>query len=155
MRRRNKYYIYFFVTAMLLQFIAVVIKVFIQPPNLSFTLYNETYTVNEFVFIQCGAVFYFLAGLGYWILRSLKRKQNDTLSVIHSVVTVGGLFLYLFAIPVKSFLTEDIYDGFKHNDALIMLMLPAVAIAQVLYAVNIAIGIRTPYHRHKRRQKEY
>ncbi|MEL1245390.1 hypothetical protein AAEO56_14035 [Flavobacterium sp. DGU11] len=159
MRKRSKTFLYFFVAALLLQLIAILKLVFLPETidtSFDMNIYDTYYVIDEFTLIETVTGVYFLLGLGYWILYRLKRRPNITLSNIHALVTVGGLAFYLIASPVASFIEDDSYSSYYRNsDTLLILLIPLVAIAQVLYIINIFIGIQTPYHRHKRRKTEY
>ncbi|AWH83741.1 hypothetical protein HYN59_00800 [Flavobacterium album] len=159
MRKRSKTYLYFFVAALLLQLIAVLKLVFVPETidtSFDMNIYDTYYVIDEFTLIESVTGIYFLLGLGYWILYRLKRRPSIMLSNIHALVTVGGLAFYLIASTVASFIEDNSYGSYyRNNDTLLILLLPLVALAQLLYVINIVIGIQTPYHRHRRRKTEY
>jgi len=156
MRKRIRYYIYFFVAALFLQLIALLKKIMDPPSTLDLTLYSETYALDEFAILQYGALFYFVIGLSYWVFRILRRKLNHTLSAIHTFTTVGSLMLYALSILMSEFFEQDNYSTyFEHNETMIMILLPIVVIAQFLYLINIVNGLMFPSRKHKRKIKEY
>lgn len=156
MRKRIRYYIYFFVAALFLQLIAL-LKIVMDPPaELELRLYNESYILNELAVIQTGAIFYFVLGTGYWIFRRLRRKLNYTLCVIHTLITVGGLMFYAFSLLANGIIAGNDYEIYSnYNETVIMLLLPLIIIAQTLYAANVFIGINSSNKRHRQRKKEY
>ncbi|WP_294820551.1 hypothetical protein [uncultured Flavobacterium sp.] len=117
------------------------------------TLYDKTFTIREFAVIQCAALFYFFIGATYWGFRKLKRRLNPTLSAIHTLVTVGSLMVYSFSILINEFFAQDYTAYFELNETVIMLLLPLMAVAQVLYLINVIIGIKTPYHQRRHKKK--
>lgn len=156
MRKRIRYYIYFFVAALFLQLIAL-LKIVMDPPaEIELRLYNESYTLNEVAVIQTGAIFYFVLGTGYWIFRRLRRKLNYTLCAIHTLITVGGLTFYALSLLANGIIAgSDDEISANYNETVIMLLLPLIIIAQALYAANVFIGINSRSNRHRHRKKEY
>jgi hypothetical protein len=157
MRKRKKFHIYFFVTALLLQCIAL-IKKFLDPETaLSFTVYNANFTLDKFWLLEIATIVYFSLGLGYWLMYKLKRMPNPTLAGIHTIITVGGMAFYLIIVPVTGIIEdEEGHHGFYTlNETLLMLLIPPFILAQLLNILNIFIGIQTPYRRHRHKKKDY
>lgn len=156
MRKRSKYYIYFFVAALLLQLIALFKRIIDPPTDLEFTLYDTNYIIDEFLLVEFGALFYFILALGYWILYKLRRKPSRTLASIHTVITIGSFVVYQLTILFQN--TEDggvSITYYRHNETLIMLLIPFVGLAQLLYLINIYIGIQNSHRNHRRKKREY
>lgn len=156
MRKRRKVHTYFFIAALILQFFAVLMKVFDPPTLLEFTLYDSIYEIDEFLLMEYLSIFYFLLGLGYWLLRIMKRRPNRSLTIVHFFITMGSIGLYAAVVVVSGFFEDDSYTRhYKHNETLIMLLLPILAVAQLLYVLNLFIGVANPYRKHTHRNREY
>lgn len=96
--------------------------------------------------------FYCLLGLLYFIFKNLNIQLNHYLTIIHTITTVGALFLYdIISLIVGHFFENSIVSNYDNNlDNLMFLLLALGAISQILFIFNL---LHSSVRHHKKRHK--
>lgn len=95
-------------------------------------IYDTFLILQKFQFLLFLALFYFLLGFGYWLVKKVKGRLNFTLSIIHVIIMFGSLIIYGFFALLNS---ESLNLIFSITGICV------IFIAQPIYVINLMIGI--------------
>ena len=107
---------------------------------------HDTYFVIAYLHVALLiAVFFGILGIGYWMVHRTNRKLSKWLSMVHLVLTLGGL-IALFGVPN---LLDDrtaaspfpVFDQLERQNLMVMGITILLLVGQLLYLVNLTIGI--------------
>jgi len=107
---------------------------------------HDTYIVISYKHIAIFLAYLFLVlGLGYWVMQRTHRKLSQWLNAIHIILTIGGL-TGLFLMPNVAFSTKlqsasPLFDGLILQNVVPVVLTILIALAQLLYIINLIIGI--------------
>ncbi len=136
----NKPHFYFLITAIIILLLGIFNNQFKKNEDSVFDLniHDTYYIVDHFVITEFLTILFLILGFGYWILEKLNRKLNSKLTKFHCISTIGLLFLYWLFIKISNFI--EITDNGISNIFLLIIFF-IIAIAQIIYIINIGIGI--------------
>jgi len=115
---------------------------------------HETYDLNvhdtyfiiaKFHIAILTSILFGTIGLGYWIMAKLDRKTSKWMSIIHTSLTIGGLFLIWtlssLNLNSKSGSGIAIFDSIDFLELLIFLIALIAILAQILFPINLVLSI--------------
>ena len=108
---------------------------------------HDTYfVIAHFYGAVLFSLFYFLNGLGYWlVLKVYKKHLITSLTIIHSVILIGSFIFYQTIVYYnKTFVRYYFYfdDNYRLiNMTLISELLLIIFIGMPVYIVNLLIGL--------------
>jgi cytochrome c oxidase subunit 1 len=126
--------------------IAIVLAIGVFSKNHTFDInIEDTYFVIGYFHISLPiSIFFGLIGLGYWLMLKGNKKLSQWLSLIHIIVTFGGLFV-LFVIPYYTFTDNESAFPLYHNYAKVnmikIIAISAIVFGQMIYFINLVTGI--------------
>ncbi len=144
--KQIKFYHLFWIVAVLILIIGMIQS---RDPNAGLDInIHDTYFVmrnrDAAVFLS---LFYFLMGLGYWLLQKVFKKQLvKFLTLIHSIILLGSFILYwiVFFYRPQYRVNENfpLYDEYLSiNTVLVTELFLIIFIATPVYIINLLIGL--------------
>jgi heme/copper-type cytochrome/quinol oxidase subunit 1 len=120
----------------------------INNPDSTFdvNVYDTYYIIPHFYATFVLFLFYFIMGLGYWLVQKVYKKQLiKSLTIIHSVILIGSfVFYWIILFYNKLFVRYYFYfdDNYRLiNMTLVLELLLIVFIGIPVYIVNLLIGL--------------
>lgn len=95
-------------------------------------VYDFYFVIEILHFALFLALFYFLLGFGYWLVKRVKGRLNSVLTYVHVSIMFGSLLAYGIALVTQSSAT---------NSILVICISVIVFIAQPMYVINLMVGI--------------
>lgn len=95
-------------------------------------IYDTFLILQKFQFLLFLALFYFLLGFGYWLVKKVKGRLKPVLSFAHAFIMFGSLIIYGFFALLNS---ESLNLIFSITGICV------IFIAQPIYVINLMIGI--------------
>jgi hypothetical protein len=92
------------------------------------------------------SLLYFLSGFGYWLVKKkLNRNLIKTLTIIHSIIFIGGFIAYWLAFLYCKINKNELFPLFDDyeiiNKTLIIIFFLIVGLGIPIYITNLLIGI--------------
>lgn len=143
--KKIKIYHLFWIVAAIILLIGLVE---INNPDNTFDInvYDTYYIIPVFYATFLIFLFYFIMGLGYWLVQKVYKKQLvKFLTIIHSVILIGSFVVYWFVFFYnKLFVRYYFYfdDNYRLiNMTLVLEFLLIVFVATPIYIINLLIAI--------------
>lgn len=95
-------------------------------------IYDTFVVLQKFQFLLFLALFYFLLGFGYWLVKKVKGRLKPILSFAHALIMFGSLIIYGFFALLNSESLNFIFS---------VSAICVIFIAQPIYVINLMIGI--------------
>ena len=103
---------------------------------------HDTYFVTSNLHIEIlFSLLLGLLGLGYWLVNKVKARLLKLLTWIHLVFTIGSIAVVLLLTILIDLLTEGSSEYFKLVNVSMKGALSAFILGQLIYLVNLPIGI--------------
>jgi heme/copper-type cytochrome/quinol oxidase subunit 1 len=134
----NKPHLFF-----LLSIPLIILSGFLSSINdLDINIHDTYYVFSLFDLNTLISIFFGIIGLGYWIMLKANKKPSKWLSLIHIVLTFGGIIMiWILAQLFRESIME--YD-FNNNLTLTIYIIALIAVfGQIIYPINLIIGIIT------------
>lgn len=129
--------------------VIIVIIGFFQSYNnpdsvIDINVHDTYYVISDYYFSLLLIIIYFLFGLGYWlVIEVFKRKLVRVLTLIHSVIFIGGFVVYWVAYGYDIIQKErlGILHDFAFLNQVLLVLFLLMLIATPIYFINLVIGI--------------
>jgi len=109
---------------------------------------HDTYfVIHHFYAAVVMFLFYFLNGLGYWLIQKVYKKHLITcLTIIHSIILIGSFIIYWLVIFYSKLITLRIpfplFDNYQLiNLTLVIETVLIIFVAIPLFLINLLIGL--------------
>ena len=138
MKRINTYK-YFWTIAIICAFLACLD--IISKEDVDINIHDTYFVVPHSYFSVFFTLFYFFNGLVYVLCRRLKLIR--ILTLIHAIVTIGGFLAYFLLIAIINKLQnlDNLFDTYEIFGISTLIISILVAIAQLVFIINIITGI--------------
>ncbi len=146
-----KPYIYFWISA-LIMFIAGLFTYSDENAIIDINFHDTYFIIHLFYLITLISLLYFIEGGIYWIFKKLKISLINYLIQIHIFCTIGGLLIYFILMTIFEDDTEIEQGVFNQSSIIgwvIIVILCTIIFSQVLFLINIIIGLTKRLIRNK------
>lgn len=141
--QKIKVYHLFWITALII----LVIGISNPESTLDINIHDTYFIIAHFHVAVVFSLLFFLKGLGYWLFQKVFKKQLvRSLTVIHSLILIGGfVFYWLLMLYIRLF-PEDKNtpfpsDLYRVNVIIASEFLLIICIGIPIYMINLLIGI--------------
>jgi len=141
--QKVKVYHLFWITALII----LVIGISNPESTLDINIHDTYFIIAHFHVAVVFSLLFFLMGLGYWLVQKVLKKQLvKSLTLIHSLIVIGGfVFYWLLMLYIRLF-PEDKHDPFpsdlyRVNVIIASEFLLIICIGIPIYIINLLIGI--------------
>ncbi|MBA9073560.1 heme/copper-type cytochrome/quinol oxidase subunit 1 [Flavobacterium gossypii] len=141
-----KVYHYFWITSILILIIGIFKNSSIENSTFDFNIHDTYFVISSLDLALLLSFLYFLNGFGYWFVqKKLKRSLIKSLTLIHSIILIGGFVTYWIVYAYSELNTNKsfpLFDDYEIiNKTLVIIFLLIVLIGIPVYITNLLIGI--------------
>jgi heme/copper-type cytochrome/quinol oxidase subunit 1 len=119
---------------------------YFSPKNtFDINIYDTYYVVEHGLVPIAISLFFGIIGFGYWLIFKFKGKLSKLLTIVHILLTIGGLIvirilLELYREPkAESFLFDY---NFNENLNMTMFIISIIILfGQIIYPINLVVGL--------------
>lgn len=134
--RQDNTYLYFFVTSFCILVYAVATLFIYGDRTISVNLTGNNINLNHFEVSILFKIAYLVLALGYFIAGKLKLGLNKTLTRTHTYITIGAAILNGIILM----------SGTPYEQIISIWLISIAILAQLLFLVNLTIGISRRKH---------
>ena len=115
--------------------------------TLDINVHDTYFVIADFYIEVATCLFFFLMGLGYWLIQKVYKKQLiKYLTIIHAAILIGSFILYWIIMLYFKIFPKDLafplFDDYQLiNVVLVIEILLIVFIGIPVYIVNLLIAI--------------
>ncbi|WP_396637861.1 cbb3-type cytochrome c oxidase subunit I [Maribacter sp. R77961] len=124
--------------------IVLTIGVFRKEQTLDINIEDTYFVIGCFHIALLSSISCGLIGLGYWLLFKVNKRLSKWLSLLHIILTFGGLFT-LFVIPYDTFTENEsafpLYHNHNRLNMIKILAISAIVFGQMIYLINLFTSI--------------
>ena len=144
--KKIKVYNLFWMVAAIILLIAI-LKNKGQDSTFDINVHDTYFVIADFYIEVATCLFFFLMGLGYWLIQKVYKKQLiKYLTIIHAAILIGSFILYWIIMLYFKIFPKDLafplFDDYQLiNVVLVIEILLIVFIGIPVYIVNLLIAI--------------
>ncbi|PIF30598.1 hypothetical protein CLU81_1036 [Flavobacterium sp. 9] len=146
--KKFKVYDLFWITSVLILIIGFIYQINDPKSTLDVNIHDTYLIIANYQLTILLFTFYFLMGLGYWLVQKLLKKQLlKSLTIIHTIIVIGSFIIYWSAFFYgKLFLQNPVFPEYFDDRQLMNIILVSeflliVFIATPIYIINLLIGL--------------
>ena len=118
---------------------------YFSPKNtFDINIYDTYYVVEHGLIPVAISLFFGIIGFGYWLILKFKGKLSKLLTIIHIVLTIGGLtIIRILHEHYRESKPESLLFDYDFNENLNMTMFTIsliILFGQIIYPINLVVG---------------